>query len=271
MKSTSLIKHLPVSLSLIVASFIYFSLHTQQNLVAQLGRPSSTHAIGDFLLPFVAVFWGAVTALVSFVVSKFMRVKNWDWQVPKGVFITMTIAAIFSASGIATLLGVNSYADIEAAQEPRVLVRNNVDAYPIRMMDGDTENLYQWSRLDNDDTPQYFSWQGKDWSVADSESCVLRLSQNNEVKYQFDNLCEYSYLTSVQVMPMTVSEDVPYLVLLAKLRATSQRSLLIILDSDLNERWVEVVERCRLGINLSAQDDGLVVNSPCAGNFIRLE
>lgn len=226
-----------------VAAFMLAGLIGEE----ELGRPSSTAAIGYLFVPVYSFIVGAVGLSVGFLLRLFLRNRGERDLITPSSFLLRLVVVVVAVSGIGVWLaldGVIAYEKANAAQIIRdsgyfVKAKLNRDDVPSITK----RTLSNWTHEQPNQPP--FVWNTKKSTVRVTDSTYLTIDiegQANSITHDFRNR---TYLTEIDVLPVQWTQKQPeHLVVLARLRATSFRSMLLIYDSNGSLLYEELLERC---------------------------
>jgi len=238
---------MPLASAIVPACFV--AAYMLGGLIGEekLGRPSSTAAIGYLFVPVYSFIVGVIGLGVGFLLRLFLR-KSGERNLmsPSSFFLRLAVVVV-AVSGIGVWLALDSVVAYEKANAAQIirdsgyfakvkLNRDNVPSVTKR-------SLSNWTFQQPNQPP--FVWNTKQYTVRVTDSTLMTIgieSQAHTIKHDFRGR---TYLTEIEALPVKWSQKQPeYLAVLARLRATSFRSMLLIYDPNGSLLYEELLERC---------------------------
>ena len=213
----------------------------------KLGRPSSTAAIGYLFVPVYSIIVGLVGLGVGYLLRLFLRNRGERNLVSLSSFFLRLTVVVVALSGIGVWLALDSVVAYEKANAAQIIrdsgyfakAKLNRDNVP----SGTKRSLSNWTFEQPNQPP--FVWNTRQFTVGVTDSTLMTIGiegQANSIKHDFRGR---TYLTEVEVLPVQWIQKQPeHLVVLARLRATSFRSMLLIYDPNGSLIYEELLERC---------------------------
>lgn len=211
-----------------------------------IGRPSSTHAIGFIFVPVYA----ALLALISFGVGLILRGIVGKIVVSRSITKrgNQIINILFlSFLGLALFSGVAFVQYQEIKQRPHVIFdMGQITKISPSLLKGtkQTEATFVFSiYTDDKDKVSPFQWNGKniDFKVDNN---TLKIIEKGSSELITADLTKYDYIGRIYVLQFAADPSDPKdLAFLVSLRATSNRSMLLIYDSMGKLIYEELLDR----------------------------
>lgn len=214
---------------------------------AQIGRPSSTHAIGFIFVPIYA----AILALVCFCVGLVIRGILGKFVVPRTLsrrsnqiinvlFVCVLALAFFS--------GVVFSERQEEKQKPHLIFDSGqiIKMSPSEIKGKkEREATFVFSIYTDDrDKAAPIQWNGKKLDFKVVGDNILKVLDKAENELITADLKKFDYIGRIYVLQFALDDsDKKSLAVLVRLRATSQRSMLLIYDSARKLIYQELLER----------------------------
>lgn len=235
--------------SFVSAAFLFYYM-TGLLLEMNIGRPSSTSAVGLFFIPLYAFSFFLISFIIGliaqFIVGKFVNERVIKLTTSRTIitifFITITIASI--AGGL-------SFKSYEDAQKPRVIFNsgkvNKVSDIRVQDMGQIEASLVLTVNNDEKKNVVKMMWNEKPLNFELKRGVNgLRVVDDNGKELISIDLNNCDYITRVYAVPIGTQESkAKGLAVLVHLRATSRRSVLLIYDSKATLLYQELLERKR--------------------------
>jgi hypothetical protein len=246
---------------------MYFTIEAIHNV----GRPSSTSAIGLIFTPIHALFYGGVGLLIGVGLKRILLKIGVDFKTSALWLSIVSFTLIFLFCLLSAFYAKSQIAEFEKYQSPRVikdsLLLTKEPVAETLFATGEkysSAELLEYGGLENLE----IDWNGNLIYAALEGDSGLYLENSENVSRTLD-VSNFSYLAKAEIMPLG-----NYLIVLTSLRATSKRSMFFILNQDLKVVYQELLNRC-VGfkdeqIYLSKTDDNIIVKAcePFKLNFI---
>ena len=237
---------MPLTVGVIVGAFVASYMLAALITETKIGRPSSTASIGFFLVP----IYSGIVALggigIGFLIRAVLRGRGEkDLISIKGFFIKSAIVLVIT-SGLAIAIGTKEVVDYEAVNAPQVL-SNSGSVNRAELSREDVPSVEKHAKLIWDFENKALGsvlWNGAEVIANVAQSTKLSLKINDKFTLQYD-FKPYTYLTEITALQFpTISGEDEYLVVLARLRATSFRSMLLIYEANGKLVHEELLKRC---------------------------
>jgi len=240
-RQLSITKHLPILFFFLfftaVCSYRYFVAEA----ILEIGSANSTIGIGVILTPLYALFYGGIGFLVGFVLKRILLKVEVDFRTS---MLRFSLAFLTLLSLICLVTAVGAYSEIEEVEKhnsPRViedslaLTKEPFDQAILSKTESHTaiEVLERRNRKNLE-----IEWNGN-LIYADLKGGTALSLTNSESTSRTLDVSSFSYISRAEVMPLD-----KHLVVLTTLRPTSKRTMLFILDKDLNLVYQELLNRC---------------------------
>jgi len=227
----------------------------------QIGRPSSTHAIGFIFVPICAVLLAlacfCVGLVVRSIVGKFVSsraISKRNNQLINILFVCTLVLAFFS--------GVAFIQRQEVKQQPHLIFDSGkiIKISPSEIRGKKEKDATFVLSIYNDDKNMVapFLWNGKkiDFKVVGNNTLKILDIGGNELVAA--DLHKFDYIGRVHVLQIALgNSESKSLVVLVRLRATSRRSMLLIYDATAKLLYQELLNRTDDNeMNLLVDDDG---------------
>ncbi len=240
-KKISLAQKAPVLLAIIsafcVACYMFTVLQTQ----ATIGRPSSTHGIGYFIAPIYSLVVGVIGYVVGLVLKYFLSMRGERNLINKARFLRNAAIICLVLGGGSAGVGFYAVVQHEKFNSPRVL--NNSSSITKGKYSEEDSPAVSYSpdivwEFGNTNYPE-LEWNGVNLNFKIHNRLTMEIFSDSDLKTSYDFSDYTSYLAELKVLPIP-----RYLIVLVKLRATSERSMLLIYDKEYNLVYEELLERC---------------------------
>jgi hypothetical protein len=210
-----------------------------------IGRPSSTWAIGLLWLPAYAALPAIGGLALGFAFKLLFRKLNIFHELPAISLLLLILPLIFSMY-VSTSIGLKKIKALEALSSPHVVLTNGKVIKLSRVPVGNsifmTASLV-WS-LSSDKVPVHFIiWNKKQIAVESVENRIIVSDGQKQVLIETD-LSSFNYVRELYAIPFKydlLKEDA--LAVIANLRATSNRSMLLIYNADNILIYQEILHR----------------------------
>lgn len=257
--------HVPLLGGLITAALVAGWGITQTGAEMTFGRPQSTAALGFVIAPVIGVIFGAAMFALQSLLFYGMRRAGWrpvssplpGWSVPALLVIVMAVLVGMFLNGRRTVVA------REAARRPRVIQSSPRITVATSALTDRTPAPVLFT-LFGPDTPEApVLWNGHDILATVTDERVVIRTRAGDTLASAD-LHEYDYSRRVQAAPVCAGADGrAWLAVLVSLRATSQRSMLLVFDENGRVQYQEHLER-RIGLD-DVLFTGTVAGNPAFG------
>jgi hypothetical protein len=243
--------HLPVAAGLLTTILVAAYLLAPVLAEIQLGRPSSTAGIGLFIGPLTAVLCGGFVLVIAMLFRWVARRAD----VPSmTVPMWLVVCILLAAAGAVVVLNINARALVatqEFERRPRVIVESARIVkmpQPPRSTESRVEAPLLFSIYAENTAVPSIEWNGRAVSVAGKDEQVTVLDAAGSQLAATD-LHAFDYIGLIHATPFCRHPDGSSdLAVLVTLRATSNRSMLILYGADGAVIHQEHLERTRSGI-----------------------
>ena len=243
-KKVSVVNTLPIIFAILLGTYQAIYFYTLIEVSGAIGRPSSTHAIGYLFVPIYAVIAaviggviGVVTkvALLKFIAERYVGLL----KISVGTIIGVALIAYFASS-----LAHQRAVQAEEFNQPRVL-SNRASFDVVKSIEGKVDIEFYpgmiWSSMGR--INYALDWKGRNLSFDVRDYTKMKVSSSKGTEFSYD-FSPFSYLTELRALRLENSHGEDYLAILATLRATSRRSILLIYDDNLELVYEQLIERC---------------------------
>ena len=253
-------EHLPLLAGLTGAALLAGVGVIQTAARMSFGRPSSTEAVGFVVAPIVGVIAGVGIFALSSVLLWLLRrlnIKPAAAPIPTWVPVVLSMAVL----GTLGVLFVRARADVlaeETARRPHV-IRESALFAPLPQapaaLDGRAEAAIQYDLTAPGEPATPITWNGRAISLdAMQEQVLIKPAGDAAAKaIATTDLRGFDYILNLRALPVCTQPDGrQWLAVLAMLRATSQRSMLLVYDADGAVVFQEHLERRGMNSRLSS-------------------
>ena len=245
-----------------VASYMLAVLIAEENI----GRPSSTAALGYLVVPIYSVIVALIGVGVGFLVRTGIKLHRDDDHVSIISFLLKSAIVLIISSGIAIALGIKEIVDYEALNAPQLLSNGGelnravLSRKKVPSIEAHAKLIWEFQN----ESIGSVIWNGTEVTADVDQSVRLNLHLNSERTLHYD-VRRYSYLTEITAVELQAgSGEGAYLAVLARLRATSFRSILLIYNANGKLVYEELLKRCGrkqyMGIVDGLDGENLVVD-----------
>ena len=265
-KKISLSKSMPLTVGLVCGTFVAGYMLSALNAEFEIGRPSSTAAIGYIFVPIYAGIVALIGVGIGFILKAVLKGRGEQDKVslPKYLFATTSILLLswFFAANI----GIKQVEEFEDYNKPKLL--SNTGKFVKTSLNRDvapTTRTYAklvWDFERESIEPILLANGNAQAKVINSTLLKIIFKNAKSLSYDVSN---YSYITEVSALnyPSDAKND-SYLVVLVRLRATSFRSIILIYNQEHQLVYEELLDRCGrkqyLGTVDTIDGEGLIVN-----------
>ena len=251
--------HLPLLIGMTGAALIAGRSVVQTAAEINFGRPSSTAALGFVIGPLVGVIFGAV--IFAMMSATFWALHRAGWRAASRPLPSWIVVVL--ALGVGAVL-INEFRvarrDVltrEAARVPRILL-NSSALTPLAAgttLDAQVTAPVLFVLTATGTADANLQWNGRPLVVDIANESVFIKDQAGATLASVD-LHAYDYIRRVSAMPVCAQADGrSWLAVLTGLRATSNRSMLTVFDTDGRLVYQEHLERT------SGPDDALMAGT----------
>lgn len=262
-KKVSLAHSLPYTLFLGFGLVRLIYQYSVLNAISEIGRPSSTHAIGYLYLPFDAFVVGVIGLVIGFLFKAIILKVDGRKQVSLRWLIVISAFSVSLLGAFSVFYAYSSVEKYENRNAPQIIINSekfhkspvNKEAISIEKT---TPAIALWGSAETEENT--VSWQGSRIRTVVKDSILVEIISDDVLQTTLD-LSGYTYITRLDVLPMS-----DYLVVLVKLRATSRRSMLYLFNSEFNVVYQEMLERCSgrphqfIGLVKDGESDKLLID-----------
>jgi len=259
---------------------------------ATIGRPSSTFAIGYIQAPIAAMALGAVGfAMGSFIAQQIGRYRpQWEHLVNVKSPITLSLFLIISSFGVylSANVGYANVKDFEERSKPHVIIdkglllkvfslpfnsprfQDAVKTWDLRKESaGLSYSFISWLVGTNKMIPS-IKWNSRQVTVVSDRDIILIRDDAGKNISQTD-LSKYDYTRELWAVPVRFQlQEQEYLAVIANLRSTSNRAMVLIYSPEGALVYHEILERkgCETIIkkvtDLKTQQESVEVKTPAS-------
>lgn len=246
-KKTSVSKWMPLATAFVAASFVASYMLAGLIGEAKLGRLSSTAAIGYLFVPVYSFAVGLVGLGVGFLLRALLRNRGERDMIKPSSFILRLIMVVVVVAGLAVWSAIDSVITYEKANAAQI-IKNPGQFTRTKLSSDEVPSIAKrainnWTYEQSNQPP--FIWNDKKTTVRVTNNTYMTLSADSHsrvINYDFRGR---TYLTEIDVLPVQWKQKQPeYLAVLARLRATSHRSMLLVYDSNGGLLYEELLDRC---------------------------
>ncbi len=264
-KKISIAKSMPNTFAIVSGVFVASYMFTGMFAESIIGRPSSTAALGLIFAPIYALIVASIGFIVGLIPMFFLKrrgekdiVNKYPYLI-KIAIITIILGALSAATAVKQVI------DYEEFNSPHLLSNKanfNKTMYSESDIPSVTKNAELSWAYDNTNMGP-LKWNQMNLTTKVHNSTQLLISNDNKtaIAYNFEG---YTYITEVSLLPINNTENISYLTVLVRLRATSFRSMLLIYDQDFNLVYEELLDRCGrkqyMGSTIAIDGEVIVVN-----------
>jgi len=260
---------MPLATAFVAASFVASYMLAGLIGEAKLGRPSSTAAIGYLFVPVYSFIVGLVGLGVGFLLKALLRKRGERDLIKPSSFIFRLMMVVIAVIGLAAWSAIDNVVTYEKANAAQI-IKNPGQFTRTQLTGGEVPSVTRrainnWTFEQPNQPP--FIWNEKKTTVRVTNSTYMTVSadsHNRTINYDFRGR---TYLTEIDVLPLQWKQKQPeYLAVLARLRATSHRSMLLVYDSNGGLLYEELLDRCGpkerqyMGIVNDLDGPALIVN-----------
>lgn len=257
-------EHLPLLAGLTGAALLAGFGVIQTAADISFGRPSSTTALGFVVAPIVGVIAGVgIFALASVLLWLLRRlnVKPASAPIPSWV-LGLVVLSVIGALGTLFVRTRTEVLAREAERRPRVILDSAL-LIPLAQapatVDGRTDAAIQYDLTAPGEPATPITWNGRAISLdAMQEQVLVRNAGDAAGKaIAATDLSGFDYILNLRALPVCTQPDGRQLLaVLAMLRATSQRSMLLVYDADGALIFQEHLERRGMNSALATGKQG---------------
>lgn len=253
----SITKYLPHIFSAIIALFISVHVLVTLEAVSHIGRPSSTISIGYLLVIPTALIYGVIALIIGIVIRTVLTKKGIEAIVAKSSFLITSVIGCLLLITATGFVAYNSVVEHEQLNQPQVLLSTPyIQKQSTTLQSSNTvKSILVAESPFNSISP--IRWDQGVTQITFDESGAIEFTLDGTTKRSVD-VSQYSYVTQVESVSLN-----QHLAVLIKLRATSNRSMLVVFDNEFNVVHQELLLRCHNNAEFSG---GYTSN----GEFINL-
>ncbi len=245
-KRISLANSMPLTVGVIMGAFVACYMLAALIAETRIGRPSSTAAIGFLFVPVYSGIVALVGVGIGFLVRAGLKNRGEKDNIPIKHFLLKSAIVLIITSGLAAAIGIKGVVDYETLNVPQLL-SNSGELHRTELFREDTPSVEAHAKLIWDfqnESIEAITWNGSEVIANVTQSTKLDLNVKGIGVLHYD-VGRYSYLSEIAAMPFPDDSDTDnYFAVLAKLRPTSFRSMLLIYDANGKLVYEELLRRC---------------------------
>ena len=257
---------MPLTVGLIFGLFVASYMLSALNAEFEIGRPSSTAAIGYIFVPIYAGIVALVGIGIGFIFKSALKGRGEKDKVSLPKYLLVLTSILLLSWFFAANIGVNQVKEFEEFSKPKLL-SNTGNFIKSQVSRDAAPSAQSYAKLVWDfekEGIEPISWANRKGEVKVINSTLMKIIFNDSESLSYD-VSRYSYITEISALnyPGNSIKD-NYLVILVKLRATSFRSVLLIYNQENKLVYEELIDRCGrkqyMGTVDTIDGEGLIVN-----------
>lgn len=264
-KKISIARSMPLTIAIIAGTFVASYMFAGLSTEASIGRPSSTFVIGYIFAPIYSLIVAGIGYIIGLIPRFFLKKRGEKDLVKKSTYIIYASIITILLGSFSAATAIKQVIDYEEFNKPHLL-SNKAEFKKTIYSESEIPSVSKQAELvwEYDNTnmePLLWNQMKLTTKVQNSTQLSILVDEATKATYDFQG---YTYITEISILPITNAENINYLAVLVRLRATSSRSMLLIYDQIFTLIYEELLDRCGrkqyMGSTSALDGEVIVVN-----------